>query len=350
MNLKELYINKVFSIAVGDLVFHIQPNVLVVTKETEKGVEYVATDVRREELSILETFCAKAKTVISPIDDTEVLYSLNAGPQKVVILKHISGVYSLIINNQIQFTTNSEKIYHEALVSPAIACLDYLPQKFLILGGGDGLAAKQIYKENSNAEIVLVDFDKNITDIFKHDKLMIEINENAMNKCTIINEDAFDFVKDHTSEYDVIICDFPDPDNEIFNKLYTQEFYENVKLLLKPEGSLSVQSGSLVNQSKCFLCINKTLESVGFKTIKYYTPTSFGELVYSLCRMDKIPEVIFKNEYETLTQDFFDKAMTTFRPTHSNDSSNIEVNTLENFAALYYRKQEVNSGNREDKD
>jgi spermidine synthase len=336
---KQTYITRSFTVSIGDLIFQVQPNVLHVAQNFNGQQVVLKTEVREEDMAVLESFSAKARDILAPMPNNEVIYSINEGPQKITLVRTEHNHYVLIINNQIQFTTDSEIIYHEALVSPSIASSKD-PKKFLILGGGDGLAAKQIYKEVPDADIVLVDFDKNITDIFTKDTIMQEFNDNSMEKCLVINEDAFEFVKTHKETYDVIICDFPDPDQDIFNKLYSLEFYLELKKLLNKNGLVSVQSGSLTRNNNCFVCINRTLQAAGFKTIKYYTPTSYGELVYSLGKLEDVPSPVFNNKLETITQEFFDKAMSTFRPDHLlNDD--VKINTVENFAAFTYRKSEL---------
>ena len=339
MSDKQQLIVRTFTISIGELIFQVQPNSLFVAKNANNEQILLHTEVREEDMAILESFANKARTIIAPLPSTEIIYSIVQGPQKITLFKNELDNYVLVINNQVQFTTDSEVIYHEALVSPAIASVSDA-KKILILGGGDGLASKQIFKEIPNAEITLVDFDKNITDIFTLDPVMCKFNEYSMKKCTVLNEDAFEYVFKDKEKYDIIICDFPDPDDEIFNKLYSLEFYTQVKTLLNPNGVISVQSGSLVRDSDCFKCINKTLQSAGFKTIKYYTPTSYGELVYSLGKVEQLPEPRFVNKLQTINQEYFIKAMSTFRPDHLLNEE-VTVNTVDNMAALNYRKKEL---------
>lgn len=326
-----------FVIQVADLIFHIEPNTLSITD----GSNTLQTEISRDEIEILQAFASQAHSVVSPMTKSEVIYSITDGPQKISLIKKGSD-YMLVINSQIQFTTKSEEIYHEALVHPAFGSIKRDAQSCLILGGGDGLAAKQIFKHYGFVKTRLVDFDKNITDMFTHDPVMMEINEGAMNKCVVLNEDAFEYVKTDTKQYDIIICDFPDPDNQIFSKLYSLEFYDNVKKLLAPGGAICVQSGSLVPDSKCALCINKTLEAVGFKTINYYTPTTYGELVYSLGKLEETPEPILIPGLKTTNQEYFEKAMRSIRPGLMSKEE-IEVNNVENEVVLKYRLEELES-------
>lgn len=337
---KKTRIERTFTISINNLIFQIYNNVLIIG---DLSGNFLKTAVTVEEMENLSSFCEKTKDILNPIPGNTIVYVNDSGPQKLTLMKDEKGNYTLVINDQIQFTTNSEEIYHEALVGPITCSAKSKPQKFLILGGGDGLVAKQIFKENKNAQVTLVDFDKNITDLFLLDPIMVELNEGSMKKCQIINDDAFSFVQTHEKKYDIIICDFPDPDDIMFNKLYSLEFYSNLTSLISNDGGIAVQSGSLVKGSKCFKCIDQTVQAAGFKTKTFYTPTSFGDLVYTIGRLDAIPTPIFcksTREYKTLSQEFFDKAMTTFRPGISSDD-NVEINTTDNNMALFYRTQEV---------
>ena len=255
MDLRKTRILKSFTLSINDILFSIQHDKLTIIKDDT----VITTSIKQEELGMLEAFCIKAKDVVQPLPGNNVVYSIKGENQDVVLLRDGKDTYTLIINDQIQFITDIDTIYHEALVSPAVACLTDI-KDVLILGGGDGLVAKQLFKELDNVNVTLVDFDKNITDIFTYDPVMREFNENSMDKCSVINDDAYTFVQSCINMYDVIICDFPDPDDVIFNKLYSLEFYTNVKKLLKPNGAMSVQCGSISKESKCFLSIKKTLD------------------------------------------------------------------------------------------
>lgn len=339
---RSVRVERSFTISIAELLFQINGNTLLVANS--KGV-VIETPITSDEIDSLISFCEKTKDVLHPIPGNTIVYINDAGPQKITLMRDEKGNYLLLLNQQLQFTTQSEEIYHEALVGPVTCSVDNPPKKFLILGGGDGLVAKQVFKENPEAEVVLVDFDKTITDLFTDDVVMKEFNEDSMIKCKVINDDAFEFVKNHTVKYDVILCDFPDPDHEIFNKLYSLEFYNNVKNLLVEGGALAVQSGSLVKQSKSFKCIKKTIEASGFNTITFYTPSSYGDLVYTVGRLDKKPTPDFSKsirKYKTLSQEFFEKGMCTFRP-GAYSEEDVEINTVENFAALDYRIEELKS-------
>lgn len=340
--LKNNRVQRSFIVQVADLVFHVEPNKLTVGD----GKTFVETECSTNDIEVLMAFAEQAKSILSPLPNSEIVYSITDGPQKISLVKKNSD-YMLIINSQIQFTTKSEEIYHEALVMPAFGSV-VDPKTCLILGGGDGLAAKQIFKHYPNTEVTLVDFDKNITDIFTYDPVMVEINENAMKKCKVINEDAFQYVlENQDKKFDVIICDFPDPDNVIFNKLYSLEMYQMLhNILVDENGAMVVQSGSLVPNSKCFPCIETTLHAANFSTCSYYTPTTYGELVYNLCvkhnnfQAKNTENIEFPETLKTMNKDFFLNAMCSLRPGLISEEE-VEVNTVENNAALNYRIEEL---------
>lgn len=339
--MQRLLMKNKFGIQIADLTFCIYPNVLSVTKIINNTPITLQTEISTPDLELLQTFVLNGHQVISPTGGYQVIFEKNTGNQNVFLLKDSLDDYALVINNQVQFTTNCERSYHEGLVSPAIGALKNPPKNILILGGGDGLAAKQIFKEHPETQITLVDYDKEITDLFTFEPNLSSINENSLLKCNVINDDAFEYVKNETDKYDIIICDFPDPDQEIFNKLYSLEFYTSLKNILSENGIVAVQSGPLAYNSKCFLCIKKTLEETGFKTLNYFTTTPFGPSNFVIAKIEDLPVVELKNDYETLNQDFFKNAMCSPIPNFDKKYKDILVNTLDNFAAHVYKLIEL---------
>ena len=160
------------------------------------------------------------------------------------------------------------------------------PKKILILGGGDGLAAREVFKYKNIESVTLVDLDSTITNLFKYNLKLCQINDSSLlnKKIKIINTDAFSWVKNSQEKFDFIIIDFPDPSNFSVGKLYSATFYNELSKLLNPEGAFVVQSTSPYYAPKSYWCINKTIKSVGFNTLPYhvYVP-SFGDWGYVLC-------------------------------------------------------------------
>ena len=215
-----------------------------------------------------------------------VIYSASSPYQRIVITrtKHDLRLY---LNGNLQFSSADEYRYHEALVHPAMLA-SHSPKDILVMGGGDGLAVREILKYPSVRSITLVDLDANMTRLFSTQPILREINHNSFHdpRVKIYNADAFVWLRENHRVFDCAIIDFPDPSNFSVGKLYTSSFYQLVKRALSPEGMAVIQSTSPFAAPKSFWCVNETLKAVGFHTIPYhnYVP-SFGEWGYTMASL-----------------------------------------------------------------
>ncbi len=91
----------------------------------------------------------------------------------------------------------------------------------MILGGGDGLAVRELLKYDEIESIDVVDLDKAITNLAKHNRIFREVNQNSLAnpKVKIFNVDAFKFVEESQKQYSLIIVDLPDPHEASLGKL-----------------------------------------------------------------------------------------------------------------------------------
>ncbi|MNR09862.1 Spermidine synthase [compost metagenome] len=139
-----------------------------------------------------------------------------------------------------------------------------------------------------------------MTGLFQSNKILLGLNKNALlsPKVKVINADAFSWIKAQHRKFDFIVIDFPDPSNYAVGKLYTNAFYKLVKGILAPKGLMVIQSTSPFVAPKSFWTVNKTLESVGLKTIPYhnYVP-SFGEWGYIMATE---PDNVYKKPQQYL--------------------------------------------------
>ncbi|MCO4783291.1 MAG: hypothetical protein KC646_13275 [Candidatus Cloacimonetes bacterium] len=167
------------------------------------------------------------------------------------------------INGGLQFSTIDEYRYHEFITHPAMLLHPNI-KSVLILGGGDGLVAKEVLKHKSVESITLIDLDKELTNLFKYTDLS-KLNNHAFKspKVTIINDDAFLYLRQSNQKYDVILIDFPDPHSIHTAKLYTKQFFLLMKQSLTDKGHYCIQSASPLFNRKVFLSIGKTLKAAG---------------------------------------------------------------------------------------
>ena len=216
----------------------------------------------------------------------------------------------LFLNGNLQFSTLDEYRYHELLAHPALYAVSN-PARVLVLGGGDGLAVREILKHKGVQEIVLVDLDKEMTDLFRSAPLLKEANSNALNspKVKVVNDDAFRWVKSYSGEpFDVVIIDFPDPSNYSIGKLYSVTFYKTLKRLLTDRTVVTVQSTSPFFARASYWCIIHTMKAAGLEVVPYhvYVP-SFGEWGFALAGLHA-PKPAITSDQSFFTQEVFDAA------------------------------------------
>ena len=178
---------------------------------------------------------------------------------------------------RIQRPLKDEYRYHEALVHPAMQWLQ-TPRRVLVLGGGDGLAVREILKYGVES-VTIVDLDPEMTRLFATNELLRELNVDSLRspKVTIINADAFVWLDQNRDVFDFAVIDFPDPTNYALGKLYTTAFYRLLERHLAENGAAAIQATSPMFARQSYWCIVKTIESAGLHTSPYhvYVP-SFG--------------------------------------------------------------------------
>nr|WP_240635974.1 polyamine aminopropyltransferase [Caldimonas tepidiphila] len=198
--------------------------------------------------------------------------------QRIVVTSGPAGV-RLFLNGNLQFHSRDEYRYHEALVHPAMAAHG-APRRVLVLGGGDGLAVREILKYPGVERVTLVDLDANVTRLFAAQPLLRELNGDALRspKVEVVNADAFQWLEQPHEPWDVIVIDFPDPSNFSLGKLYTTTFYQRVDQRLAAGGYLVVQTSSPLIARRSFWTVAATLEAVGLAVTPYHAHVpSFGE-------------------------------------------------------------------------
>lgn len=208
----------------------------------------------------------------------EIIFSRDTHYQHIVLTKWKDDL-RLFLNSHLQFSSRDEYRYHEALVHPGLSSVP-TPRRVLVLGGGDGLAVREVLKYPQVEDVTLVDLDPEMTRLFSTHPFLTAINQKSFlsPKVHIINADAFLWLDSAQDVFDFVIVDFPDPTNYSLGKLYTTVFYSALGRHLSRQGMFVVQSTSPMFARKSFWCIVETIKQAGFKTYPYhvYVP-SFGE-------------------------------------------------------------------------
>jgi spermidine synthase len=214
-----------------------------------------------------------------------IVYAKSTPYQRIVVAQTRTG-FQLFLNGHLQCSSTDEYRYHEALVHPALLLAE-APRRVLILGGGDGLALREVLRYDSVEAVTLVDIDPDMTRLSEHFPPLAELNGNAFAdpRVTVVNQDAMIWLEEAGPPFDAAVVDFPDPNNYSLGKLYTRRFYQMLRRRLTPSAAVAVQSTSPLYARTSFWCIMRTLESAGFAVRPYQAAVpSFGVWGFALAR------------------------------------------------------------------
>ncbi len=193
--------------------------------------------------------------------DDEVVYACDTRYQHLVLTRWRNDI-RLFLDGHLQFSSIDEYRYHEALVHPAMSSAERRGQ-VLILGGGDGLAAREVAKYPGVENIHIVDIDPAITELFKTNTTLAGINEGILSdsRVQVHNTDAMKFLIETAELFDVILIDLPDPSGVNIAKLYSKAFFSLVGRHLAEGGTMASQCTSPFRAREAFWCIIHTIEA-----------------------------------------------------------------------------------------
>ncbi|MEM9850085.1 MAG: polyamine aminopropyltransferase, partial [Bacteroidota bacterium] len=199
-----------------------------------------------------------------------IIFSKQTPYQHLVMTKNKADV-RLYINRIIQFSSLDEYRYHEALALVPLNVTPY-PKQVLILGGGEGLLAREVLKHPAVEQVTIVDLDAEVFRLAKENKHLVKLNEDILHhpKVKTIATDAFNFLNDTPAFYDLILADLPDPSNEAVARLYSTQFFQLVQNRLSRQGVFATQASGVFHTNAAFWCIHNTLQASGFQQVYPY--------------------------------------------------------------------------------
>ncbi len=225
----------------------------------------------------------------------QVIFRKQTPFQRIVLTQHgHKKDHRLYLDGHIQFAEEDEYRYHESLVHPVMAMPGAAPKRVLIMGGGDGMAAREILKWETVEHIDLVDIDPEITRICAETEPIARLNGGSLEhaKVHVHNTDAFTFINQPGESYDRVIIDLPDPHNEALSKLYAREFYHMIQRRLSKGGSIICQSSSPFVTRKVYWCIATSMEAAGLHTRHFHiTIPAFGIWGFHVASPDPLPDL-----------------------------------------------------------
>lgn len=202
-----------------------------------------------------------------------ILFSHKSKYQYIDVVETIGHGRMLLNDGMVMFSERDEFIYHEMMAHVPL-CSHLNPQSVLIIGGGDGGVAREIFRHKNIKRCTLVEIDKMVVDVsqqyfpkiacsFKNPKLELKI------------QDGVEFVKNTDQKFDIILVDSTDPFGPA-KKLFSKEFYQNVFNLLSEDGILVVQAESVFYEPLAQKFILQSLQSIFPLTFLY----NYSNMVY----------------------------------------------------------------------
>lgn len=294
----------------------------------------------------------------------KVLYSVATEHQRLTVTERLVApgaepVHTFFINGRTQFASNDEHIYHAMLTYPALAA-SARRDRVLVIGGGDGLAVRDILRWNPK-EVVLLDLDDKLVEFFSKpmirdgrviNKAVLDLNEFSFKDPRVKTYfgDAFlgvDRLLREGTLFDTIVIDLPDPSHPDLSRMYSVQFYNKLRNLLAGDGAMALQSTSPYHARPAFLSIGKTVAAAGFAHVEQYHQNvpSFGEWGWTIATRQGAPASERLKRLEALP---VDDGWTTKSvllgafafPKHLYDGiRDIEINRVGNAAVYrYYQK------------
>ncbi len=217
----------------------------------------------------------------------DIAYAITTPYQRLVLTRWKDDL-RLYINGNLQFSSRDEYRYHEALVHPALQSLPWA-RSVLVLGGGDGLALREILRYPNVRQVTLVDLDPRVTELFSTAPDLTALNHASFHdpRVHLVNADAARWIESTTDTFDAVFVDFPDPSSFALGKLYSVPFYAALRQRVSAHGTVVVQATSPYFAPHAYWCIEATLREAGFHTAPYHTYVpSFGEWGFILATED----------------------------------------------------------------
>lgn len=198
----------------------------------------------------------------------QVRVAVRTGIQEVVLTGPPGGPLDLFVDGRLRVSERDEHRYHESLVHPAMSGPH---RRVLILGGGNGLAAREVLRYRGVDSVTVVEDDPGVVRLARTDPALAALNERSLAdpRLRVITGDAFTWLRSPRPAHEVVIVDLPDPAITPSTKFYSQEFYGLVARALAADGRLVVHAGPLASRTRTYWTVDATLRAAGFGTTPY---------------------------------------------------------------------------------
>jgi spermidine synthase len=176
----------------------------------------------------------------------------------------------LYLNRDYQLYSGSEEIYHEWFVHAPVQANGRAPRRVLVLGGGDGLAVREILKYDPE-RVVQVEIDPMVLRLAREHPILAAMNDlpRQRGQVELVQDDAFHWLRTSSGRFDAIYVDFPAARDYTTAVLYSREFYSMVRHHLEPDGFVAIDTpnGWCGAEPNLWDVYSSTLRAGGFETV-----------------------------------------------------------------------------------
>jgi len=198
----------------------------------------------------------------------DVLYEGRSDYQSICVLDTVPFGRALVLDGFLQTTETDEFIYHEMMVHPTLLSLAR-PERVLIVGGGDGGCLRRVL-EHSPKKVVQVELDRAVVETCRRYLPRVSSGSFDDPRLDLLFADGYAFVEKAQEPFDAVIVDLTDPvPSGPSLRLFTTEFYQAVRRILKKDGLIVTQSSSALLLTDDLLSIYANLKAV-FPLVRVY--------------------------------------------------------------------------------
>lgn len=218
---------------------------------------------------------AWAPDIMWTIGVTDVLLDTQSEFQRIQVVDTGRLGRMLVLDGNLQCSEGDEAGYHELLVHVGLCRKGASkgPKRVLIIGGGDGGAAREALRHDDVERVDLVDIDEAVMNAAREllpsvwrtpDGRSLDDDERFFAHA----EDGLAFLEEGDDRYDLIVVDASDPVGP-GTVLYSKRFYEAIRRRLAPGGAVTVQAGSYWYLPSVLQRVNEGLGDV-FPVVRVY--------------------------------------------------------------------------------
>ncbi|MFE7191289.1 polyamine aminopropyltransferase [Kitasatospora sp. NPDC057541] len=193
--------------------------------------------------------------------------------QEIVLTGPAEGPLRLYLDGRLAVCGPDEYRGSEGLVHPAMAAGP--DARVLLLGGGDGLALREVLRHRGVRSVLLVDRDPALPRLARTDPGLAALSGRSLDdpRVRIVQADPLEWLRTVRpapgESFDVVLADLPAPADGGPVTFHSQEFYGLATRLLAPGGRLAVRAGDEQHGRQGLWQAESGLRAAGLRTVPY---------------------------------------------------------------------------------